>query len=286
MKAISFIIHSNILIALAALALTLASQVQLGMVPHFHPYLAAIFLATLFDYNLHRYLALSKRTETDNIEKFRWTDENPVIFRALIILSFAGLVIVLFFVRIEILLLLIPLAFFSYLYSFPFPAGKKHNFRVLKITGIKTLLIAGVWSGVTVLVPVFFGEQTFHFQQIALLIAERFTFIFAIALPFDIRDMKSDSLTYLKTIPIKFGEKITLKTANVFMLISLCVALFHYVHPNMLFILPAYIFSIIITVFFINSKTLKSLPLYYYGILDGSILLHGMLIFLSFYLWK
>ncbi len=284
MKAISFIIHSNILIALAALALTLASQVQLGMNPHFHPYLAAIFLATLFDYNLHRYLAARKKPETDTIEKFRWTDENPVIFRTLIILSFAGLVVVLFFVRIEILLLLIPLAFFSFLYSFPFPGREKHHFRVQKITGMKTMLIAGVWSGVTVLVPVFFGEQSFHFQQVALLFAERFTFIFAIALPFDIRDIKSDSISYLKTIPIVFGENMTLKTTNVFMLISLSIASFHYSYSYMLFILPAYIFSIVISVFFINSKTLKSLPLYYYGILDGSIFLHGVMIFGSYYL--
>ncbi len=286
MKALSFIIHSNILIALAAIALTFASQVQLGMNPHLHPYLAAIFLATLFDYNLHRFLAVKNKPEIIDTDKFKWASENPFIFRTLIIFSFAGLVVSLFFVRIEILFLLIPLAFLSFLYSFPLPGKRKHKLLLLKITGMKTLLIAVVWSGVTVLIPVFFGEQSFHFQQVALLFAERFTFIFAIAIPFDIRDMKADALTSKSTIPIEFGENFALKISNLLMLISLCIASYHYVNSDMIFILPAYIFSIGITIFFINYKTLKSLPLYYHGILDGSIVLHAAMIFLSYYFFS
>jgi len=284
LKALSFIIHSNILIALAALALTLATQVQLGMSPQLHPYLAAIFLATLFDYNLHRFLAINNNPETENIDKFKWTNEHTYILRTLIILSFIGLVIVLFFLRKEILYLLIPLAFLSFLYSFPLPGKKKHHFRLLQLTGMKTLLIAVVWSGVTVLVPVFFGKQSFHFQHVAFLFAERFTFIFAIAIPFDIRDMETDTHDSKKTIPIQFGKNIALKISNLAMLGSLSIAIFHYLNSNMLFILPAYIFSIVLTLIFINNRVMKNLPFYYHGILDGCILLHALLVFFSFYL--
>jgi len=284
LKALSFIIHFNILIAFAALALTLATQVQLGMSPQFHPYLAAIFLATLFDYNLHRYLAIRNKPDSAISAKFKWTTQHPYIHRTLIISSFVGLVIVLFFLRKDVLFLLFLLAILSFLYSFSIPGRKKHHFRLLQLTGIKTLLIAIVWSGVTVLVPVFFGEFSFHFQQVAFLFAERFTFIFAIAIPFDIRDMETDALASKNTIPIQFGENIALKISNLAMLVSLSIATYHYVISDMLFILPAYIFSIYITIIFINNRTIKSLPLYYHGILDGSIVLHGALIFLSFYL--
>jgi 4-hydroxybenzoate polyprenyltransferase len=284
LKALIFIIHSNILIALAALALTMATQVQLGMNPQLHPYLAAIFLATLFDYNLHRYQAVRNRTHSADRNKLKWSIEHPYILNILIITSFIGLVVVLFFLRKEILYLLILLAFLSFLYSFPLPGRKKHHFRLLQLTGMKTLLIATVWSGVTVLVPVFFGEQSFHSQQVAFLFAERFTFIFAIAIPFDIRDMETDAHDSKKTIPIQFGENIALKISNLAMLVSLSVAIFHYVNSNMLFILPAYIFSIVLTIIFINHRTIQGLPFYYHGILDGSIMLHGALIFLSFYL--
>jgi 4-hydroxybenzoate polyprenyltransferase len=283
LKALSFIIHSNILIALAALALTLATQIQLGMSPQLHPYLAAIFLATLFDYNLHRYLSISNRTDSADRDKLKWSIEHPYILNILIITSFIGIVVVLFFLQKEILYLLIPLAVLSFLYSFPLPGKKKHHFRLLQLTGMKTLLIAGVWSGATVLIPVYFGKQSFDFPQIVLLLAERFTFIFAIAIPFDIRDMKADSLTSIKTIPIHFGENNSLKISNLSMLVSLFIATFHYINANMLFILPAYIFSIVLIIIFINNRVMKNLPFYYHGILDGCILLHAMLVFLSFY---
>jgi 4-hydroxybenzoate polyprenyltransferase len=203
---------------------------------------------------------------------------------ALIILSFGGLVVVLFLVKTEILYLLVPLAILSFLYSFPFPGKQKSNFRILKIPGMKTLLIAIVWTGATVLIPVFFEDKPFVHLQIILLFAERFTFIFAIAIPFDIRDMDTDSQTSLNTIPIVFGEKNALIISNAALLLSLSIAIFHYLDMNMIFILPAYIFSVLTTFIFINTKAIKNMTFYHHGILDGSIFLHGLLILVSFFL--
>jgi len=284
LKAIGFIIHSNILIALAALALTLATQVQLGMKPELNTYLAVIFLATLFDYNLHRYLAIYNNPAAIKNDKLKWATEHLTVFIVLIISSFSGLVVVLFFGSIEILYLLVPLALLSFLYSFPFPGKQKCHFRLLKITGMKTFLIAFVWSSATVFIPLFCENQSYDYQQIVLLFAERFTFIFGIAIPFDIRDMEADKLSLLNTIPIKFGERNALKISNIALLLSLSIAAFHYVTANMLFVLPAYLFSIVSTYIFINNKAFKTITFYYHGILDGSILVHGILIFLSFYL--
>jgi 4-hydroxybenzoate polyprenyltransferase len=284
LKILSFFIHSNLLIALAALSLTLASQVQLGMNPKVHPYLAVIFLATLFYYNLHRYQNLKSKSQTIDKDKYKWATEHTSIVSALIISSFAGLVVISFFVRAEILYLLIPLAVLSFLYSFHLPGKQKHNFQLIQLTGMKTLLIALVWTGATVLVPVFFEEQSFDHLQISLLMTERFTFIFAIAIPFDIRDMLADKRSLLKTIPVEFGESTALKISNIALLLSLFIATFHYLDTNMIFILPAYLFSIVSTFIFINNKALKNVTFYHHGILDGSILLHGLFIFMSFYL--
>lgn len=284
MKVLGFIIHSNILIALAALALTLATQVQLGMEPRAHLYLAVIFLATLSDYNLHRYLTIYNKPEALKNDKLKWASEHPTTFIALIVLSFGGLIVVLFFVKTEILYLLVPLALLSFLYSFPFPGKQKRNSRLLKIPGMKTFLIAFVWTGATVLVPLFFEDQSFDHLATILLFVERFTFIFAIAIPFDIRDMQTDTFASLKTIPIVYGEKTALKISNIALLLSSVLAVFHYTDANMIFVLPFYLFSIVSTFIFINYKPLKNVAFYHHGILDGSILLHGLLIFASFYL--
>jgi 4-hydroxybenzoate polyprenyltransferase len=284
MKVLGFIIHSNILIALAALALTLATQVQIGMEPRAHAYLTIIFLATLFDYNLHRYLTLYNKPEAVKNDKLKWAKEHLNTFVAVIILSVGGLVVALFFVKAEILFLLVPLAILSFLYSFPFPGKQKRNFRLMKIPGMKTFLIAFVWTGATVMIPVFFENKPFDHLHIILLFAERFTFIFAIAIPFDIRDMETDSLASIRTIPIVYGEKNALNISNVALLLSLSIASFHYLDMKMVFILPAYLFSIVTTFIFINTKAIKNMTFYHHGILDGSILLHGLLIFVSFYL--
>jgi len=284
MKALGFIIHSNILLALAAVALTLASQVQLGIKPQAAACLAVIFFSTLLDYNFHRLRAVSNNTEAFGIEKLKWSVGNLKLIKILIIIAFTGFVFSLFYSGFEILYLLLPLAFLSLLYSFTYTGKRKQNFRLLRIPGMKTILIAFIWTTATVFVPVLSSESNINFPDIMLLCAERFTFIFAIAIPFDIRDIKSDALDSLRTIPIQFGEKNSLLISNIALLLSLFFASVHYVAFNMIFILPAYLVSMICTFIFINNKALKKIAFYHHGILDGSILLHGMLIFACFYL--
>lgn len=284
LKVHSFIINSNIYIALAAVALTLASQVQLGIKPEMNAYLAVIFFATLFDYNFHRYKSINNDPDALKSEKLRWAAEHPYLLKVLIAISFTGLSISLFFVRTELLYLLAPLAIISLLYSFSFPGNPKHQLRLMKITGLKTLLIAFVWTSATVLIPVFHTEDSISHVNVMLLFAERFAFIFAVAIPFDIRDMESDALALQKTIPIRFGEGNALKISNIALLVSLSIATFHYLDANMLLILPTYLISIATTFIFIKTKALRKLAFYHHGLLDGCILLHGMMIFASFYL--
>lgn len=141
-----------------------------------------------------------------------------------------------------------------------------------------------VWTAVTVFLPVIQTGNASKYTQVLLIFAERFTFIFAIAIPFDIRDMKADSQAGIKSIPATFGEKRALLICNFMMALSISVACYHYLSQSMYFILSAYIVSVILTTIFINYRKIRSTPLYYHGILDGSILLHGLIISLSFYL--
>jgi 4-hydroxybenzoate polyprenyltransferase len=284
MKAVGFIIHSNILLALAAVALTLASQVQLGIKPQPNAYLAVIFFSTLLDYNFHRLRAVSTNPEAFGIGKLKWSFGHLKLIKLLIILAFTGFVFSLIYTGFEILYLLLPLAFLSLLYSFTYTGKRKQNFSLLRISGMKTMLIAFIWTTATVFVPVLQYESYINFPNILLLCAERFTFIFAIAIPFDIRDVETDRLSSLKTIPIHFGESNAIKISNIALLLSLSIAGFHFYNSKMIFILPAYALSILITLIFINYKPLRNVAFYYHGILDGCIFLYGMLIFVSFYL--
>lgn len=283
MKALSFIINTNIFIALAAVSLTFASQVQLGMNPQFHIYLAVVFFATLADYNFHRLISVNNKPENSQLDKYLWSANNLKMMKFVMILSAAGLIACSFFVKIEIVYLLAPLALLTFLYSIPFFKEKKILFRIKKILGLKITLIALVWSATTVFIPVLQSGNNLSFTEVMLVFTERFTFIIAIAIPFDIRDMKMDEMAGIRTIAVVKGKRTAMHICYLSLLISLVLAILHYSINNMEFIIPAYSVSIASVYFFLNSKKIRNFHFYYHGILDGSIILHGILIVLSYY---
>ena len=283
MKAISFIINSNILIAFAAVSLALASQVQLGQLPQMKVYLLLIFLATLLDYSLHRFLAVKNSTGTVFAEKLQWSANHLTLLKTFIFISSTGLLMSLFFVESRILGLLVLLAAISVLYSFSVSGKPKNGKSILGIPGMKTSLIALVWTTATVIVPVLEGGFSDNIFGLILLFTGRFAFIFAIAIPFDIRDMEADRLASLKTIPITFGESNAIKISNLALTLSLLLMTLQHLFADQSYLIPASYTSVAAGGLFINIKSLKMLPYYYYGILDGCILLSGLLIFISYY---
>ena len=282
MKPFSFLVHTYFLIALAAVALSVATQVQLGSAPSFLPYLAAIFFLTLLDYNLHQLLSL-RNAAPPHRPKFLWALRHITTLKIFVLFSFLASTATLFFLTRPVLILLASLAILTGLYSFPVSRKRHQRPRILQITGIKTFLIALVWTFVTVAIPLLASTQTYTLQHILFLFAERFTFIFAIAIPFDIRDMLYDKFLLAATIPIAFGEKRAWFISNIALAISLAVALIHSLTSPSGNIFPFYTLSIAITFLLINFRPLHRHPYYHHGLLDGAILLHGLLISLSFY---
>lgn len=217
-------------------------------------------------------------------EKFSLATINLTLLKILLILSTAGLAISLFFVKSETLFILAPLALISFLYSIIFKKKQKIPVLFREIPGIKTLLLAMVWTCATVLLPVLQTENYPNSANIVLIFVERFTFIFAIAIPFDVRDMKGDRLAGIRTLPIAFGVKRAMVICNSVMALSIITAIVHYLGSSLTFLLSGYIISAVFALYCINNKNLNSRPLYYHGILDGVMLLHGILISLCVFL--
>ena len=106
----------------------------------------------------------------------------------------------------------------------------------------------------------------------------RFFFILAITIPFDIRDLEADGQQELKTIPMLLGEKNSLKLSYFFLFIFLLGSAFHYAPEKEWMILSAMCLSGITTYFFLKMDYFKKMSFYHYGILDGTLLLQGMLV--------
>lgn len=282
-KLIGAFIHSNIYISLAAVLLTVAAQIQLGMPPQWHPYLFIIFFATLFEYNLHRLITVLTNKEALNSEKHRWVRENLKSFYVLVFFSVTGFGIVALLAKPEVLITLAPFALITIFYSVPVFRNKKHNFRLREIPYLKLFLIALVWSATTILLPVVQSANTFNNMHIAIMLTERFFFILAITIPFDIRDKEADLHEGLKTFPILLTEKRAMLIAYISLAVFFLISVFHYAHTGTRFIIWATALSTATTFLFLKSKRIKNLPHYYYGVLDGTMLLQGLLVLLFYY---
>ena len=112
--------------------------------------------------------------------------------------------------ELKTLFYILGLGVITFFYAIPFlPRNifldSQYNLRT--IGGLKVYVIALVWAGVTVVLPLVNNDQVVGFDAI-LTVVQRYLFVVVLILPFDIRDLQYDSLK-LSTIPQKIGIKNT-----------------------------------------------------------------------------
>ena len=220
-------------------------------------------------------------------EKHAWLRTHLREFYFILGLSFLGFILSAFLSKPLVLLSLIPFAIITLFYSTPLMKRRKALFRLREIPGIKIFLISFVWSAVTILLPLVFSSG-FYIKinmNLILMFVERFIFVFAITIPFDIRDMHADSLSGLKTIPLWLKERNSIQLANYCILLFACICLFHYYYLQMYFLIPAFLFAALMTLSFLNHKIWRSMSFYHYGILDGSLILQYLIVCSMHYLY-
>ncbi len=284
LKLLRGLIHSNVYISIAAVLLTVETQIQLGLVPQWRPYLFIVFFATLFEYNLHRLVTLLLVKDAIHSEKHAWVRENQKVFYTLMIISTMAFLFVLWIAKTKVLLTLAPIALLTLFYSIPVARSKGYIFRLREVPYLKLFLIAFVWSAVTILLPVVHAEISFNRAYVLLLFAERFLFILAIAIPFDVRDMETDRKANLKTLPLLLNEDRSRRVSYFALLAFSVLVLFHYSWQSEWSIIVPLLTTAIITFFLLHSSRMREKPFYHHGYLDGTMLLQGLLVMMFYYL--
>jgi hypothetical protein len=200
LKILDFLVASNIYVSLGAYSLTWLSM-QFYQTENTELSLF-VFFSTLFAYNfmrlvrVHPMLLEGESSRHNSIFKLR------ILLWVICILS--GLISFYFFIDIyqPILSLLVAMAAISLAYALPVYKKGGEWLRLRDVPGVKIFLIAIVWSLVTEGFPALMSGDTIK----VLPLIERFLFIFAITIPFDIRDLRFDDQD-LSTIPQYFGVK-------------------------------------------------------------------------------
>ena len=195
-KIFDFYVFSNMHVALVGFFLVKITLIEMGISENKTAWF--VFFATLLSYTIIRFLRLNDINNWYN----KWIKKNSKLLYSISILSFIAVLYFGFQLRLKAILTLIPFSLATLFYVFPL---EKYSLR--NIAGLKLFLIAFSWAGITVLFPII---QNYILPRMVDYITffQRFLFVIAITLPFDIRDLDYD-LDSLKTLPQQFGIKKT-----------------------------------------------------------------------------
>ncbi len=162
-----------------------------------------VFFASLFAYNFQRLVRM--RVQGELSFRQQWLRQNKFLLWVVTALSAISTVYFSLSLSYNSLRLLLPLGIIAFMYPLPLLYWKGRWWQLREIPGTKIFLIALVWALVSVGLLVE-EHQIGWTTDVWLLFIHRLCFVFAITIPFDIRDLKYDSLQ-LKTIPTVFGEE-------------------------------------------------------------------------------
>ncbi len=197
---LNFYINSSIHVALSVCALTLVTLFEFNVGVN-KDFLYFLFFATITGYNFVKYFGVAK---FHHRKLANWLKSIQVFsFFCFLLMCFFGLKL-----PFKTQLFILGFAIVTFFYAIPFLpkhffVDKQHNLR--SIGGLKIYLIALVWSGVTVFLPLI--NENFN-VDIFIIGIQRYMYIIVLMFPFEIRDLRFDSLK-LSTIPQKIGERNT-----------------------------------------------------------------------------
>lgn len=199
-KLSNFILYSSLWVSACAGALVIYTYDITDS--HIPPgiYTAFVMCATLALYAAHRILGMERVKKFKDMGRFAVIAEHKTHIVIYGVLGAAGAAY--FLLRLDHVIqlwLLLP-ALISFLYVVP--VGWRYRLRDVPL--IKIFLVAVVWATFTGLIPYIHTGIATPAAAVAVL-AERATFIFAITIPFDIRDIHVDSSVGLRTLPHALG---------------------------------------------------------------------------------
>ena len=266
MSIIRAIVFSNIWIAIGAAAYAWHTYLFVGILPNWY-FIALVFFATLFSYNFQRLIRLDI-IENKTSKRLTWIERHKVELKLLTAFSFvfAG-VWAMFELSLIELFLAFPTLVLVVFYASFFTKNKKRGIR--DIPFIKIFVIAGVWAFVLGAFPLL---KTHPYREVLTVFLDKFCFILAITIPFDIRDLAYDASSK-KTLPMLAGVVGAKAIALVALVVSFAINVF--APTNIISLSVFYLVAALL----IGFSSQKRQELYYTGLIDGLLVVSPVVFF-------
>ncbi len=274
---IRFLLYTNLWIAVGAVAMTEHTRwLLLEDAPAWEKVHTFVFFGTLGLYAAHRLIGMHRyplyRTNERYRQLYRWRGwllaacvvSLPFLLHSFLALPSRWRWIVLPFVAL------------SAAYILPV-FGQSRRLRDVPL--LKVFLLALMWGAFTALLPA--GLLGRPWPQLLLLTAERTAYIFAIGLPFDIRDLPFDRQFGVPTLPTRLGvdrtKNLAYRALGLSGVLSGTLAMLGW-YPWLLWI--GWVSSLGMAAFVIRSAQPDRTDLYFTGAVNGMLVLPFVITYL------
>lgn len=268
-------IYGALFISLCTVGLCMETNLLLGVPFNSGYFYLLVFSATLGQYNIHYYI---KRDANPDSDRFFWSIRHRKTHLILNIVGAAGVLTGLFHLESRNLMVLAIVAAITILYSFPFlPFRKKKRLKDFGL--LKILTLSYVWTLITVWFPaVTLTRITPDFQ---LVFFQRFVFMFALCLAFDIRDVVSDAQSGIRTLPVSLGVRHSYLIITGSLVVFVALSILQFSHTEKFMQLNGMIVSALATYFVIEYARDRNSDMMYLFCIDGMMLLQAVLVALG-----
>ncbi len=197
-QVLDFYINTSIHVALSVYALTWITLLEFGISYDEHV-LYFNFFGTITGYNFVKYFGLAK---FHHRSLANWLK----VIQLFSLICFGMLCYYAFQLETKTWLYILALGAITFFYAIPLLPRNifvDSNQNLRQISGLKIYVIGLVWSAVTVLLPIVDNDLPLT-ADVFITVFQRFVLILVLMIPFEIRDLRYDSLK-LSTIPQRIG---------------------------------------------------------------------------------
>ena len=195
-KAFELYINSSIHVSLAVVAFTLISIFEHDLAIDKN-LLLFIFFASITGYNFVKYAGIAKLHHLSLAKNLR-------LIQLFSLFCFIAMVYLIFHLSGDVLIAGGIMGILTIFYAIPV-LGREKNLRSLP--GLKIFIIAVVWAGTTVILPLINAGKVLDINLVTDFI-QRLMLVVVLTLPFEIRDLNFDKES-LGTIPQRLGVRMT-----------------------------------------------------------------------------
>jgi len=262
-KWVDILLYSNIFISLCASAITIETYLLIHSEINWL-YAGFIFSSSIVLYN---YPGLFLSGSEQHSARQRWILANRKLIWLISIPALIATGVLIFFFPLKLILWFAPVAVLSFAYFLPVT-----NLRAIPI--VKAVVVALVWTCITYYFPLLLSSNSLP-DWVGWGGALRFFFFLSLAIAFNIRDVKVDRHSGIKTFPVIFGIQKTKIVCVFFLIICSVLAICTSHEEEIKFGLLLSATSTTILILFASEKRSE----YFYALwMDGMILLQAIIL--------